>query len=87
MPESLFPASLTVCNLLNLLGKFTGSIALSIDLGFLCQRAAAEITNSLFSAQKCIAPYVSDCTYLVIAPVGVATKVKDPVLNSLMHDF
>ena len=83
MPESLFPASLTGSNLLNLLGKFTGSIALSIDLGFLCQPAAAEITNSLFTVQ-CIAPY---STYLVIAPVGIATKVKDPVLNSLMHDF
>lgn len=49
MPESLFPVLLTGSNLLNSLGKFTGSIALSIGLGFLCQPAAAEITNSLFS--------------------------------------
>ena len=49
MRESLFPASLTWSNLLNSLGKFTGSIALSIDLGFLCQPAAAEVTNSLTS--------------------------------------
>jgi hypothetical protein len=61
MPESLFPVLLTGSNLLNSLGKFTGSIALSIDLGFLCQPAAAEITNSLFRLQ-CIAPFASDCT-------------------------
>src|SRR5271170_4436186 len=64
MPESQFPVNVMACNLL---GKFTGSIALSIDLGYLCQHAAAEISNSLL---RIALPLMRLYRNLVSAPVG-----------------